>query len=60
MYSQMAVMKKYDRESNVRLWEDAPKQAVRLLTAAFSLYCVWVTLYSTAMRIVLDSEPARG
>ena len=44
-----AVMKKYDRESNVRIWEGAPKQAVRLLTAAFSLYCVWVTLYSTAM-----------
>ena len=44
-----AVMKKYDRESNVRLWEGAPKQAVRLLTAAFSLYCVWVTLFSTAM-----------
>ncbi|MBQ9565271.1 MAG: TRAP transporter fused permease subunit, partial [Synergistaceae bacterium] len=43
------VMKKYDRESNVRVWEGAPKQMVRLLSAAFSLYCIWVTLFSTAM-----------
>lgn len=44
-----AVMKKYDRESNTRVWEGVPKQAVRLLSAAFSLYCIWVTLFSTAM-----------
>ncbi len=44
-----AVMKKYDRESNTRVWEGVPKQAVRLLAAAFSLYCIWVTLFSTAM-----------
>ena len=43
------VMKKYDRESNVRIWEGAPKQFIRLLSAAFSLYCIWVTLFSTAM-----------
>ena len=43
------VMKKYDRESNVRIWEGAPKQAIRLLSAIFSLYCIWVTLFSTAM-----------
>ena len=44
-----AVMKKYDRESNTRVWEGAPRQAMRFLSAAFSLYCVWETLFSTMM-----------
>ena len=44
-----AVMKKYDRESNVRVWEGVPKQIVRWLSVAFSVYCIWVTLFSTAM-----------
>ena len=44
-----AVMKKYDRESNVRIWEGKPKMVVRLLSVAFSLYCIYVTLFSTAM-----------
>ncbi|MBQ9275077.1 MAG: TRAP transporter permease [Succinivibrio sp.] len=44
-----AVMKKYDRESNVRVWEGTPRLLVRLLCAAFSLYCIWVTMFSTAM-----------
>ncbi len=43
------VMKKYDRESNVRVWEGYPARAVRLLSVAFSLYCIYVTLFSTAM-----------
>ena len=43
------VMKKYDRESNVRIWEGYPAKAVRLLSVAFSLYCIYVTLFSTAM-----------
>ncbi len=43
------VMKKYDRESNVRVWTGTPKQLVRLLSALFSLFCIWVTLFSTAM-----------
>ena len=44
-----AVMKKYDRESNTRIWEGTPKLLVRGLAIAFSLYCIWVTLFSTAM-----------
>ena len=44
-----AVMKKYDRESNVRIWEGKPKLFIRLLAIAFSVYCIWVTLFSTAM-----------
>ena len=31
-----AVMKKYDRESNTRVWEGAPKIAISILMAAFS------------------------
>ena len=42
-------MKKYDRESNVRIWEGVPGKIIRYLCAAFSLYCIWVTLFSTMM-----------
>ena len=44
-----AVMKKYDRESNVRIWEGTPRLLIRLLAIAFSVYCIWVALFSTAM-----------
>ena len=44
-----AVMKKYDRESNTRVWEGTPRRILRLVGAAFSLYCIWVTLLSTMM-----------
>ena len=44
-----AVMKKYDRESNVRVWEGMPKTIVRLLSIIFSVYCIWVTLFSVAI-----------
>ena len=44
-----AVMKKYDRESNVRIWEGKPRLLIRLLAIAFSVYCIWVALFSTAM-----------
>ena len=44
-----AVMKKYDRESNVRVWEGIPKQVIRWLMVAFSVYSIWVTLFSNAM-----------
>ena len=43
------VMKKYDRESNTRVWEGAPKQVVRWVMVAFSLYSIYVTLFSTAL-----------
>ena len=44
-----AVMKKYDRESNTRIWEGTPAVIVRWISALFSLYCIYVTLFSTAM-----------
>jgi TRAP transporter 4TM/12TM fusion protein len=44
-----AVMKKYDRESNVRVWEGLPKQVIRWLMVTFSVYSIWVTLFSNAM-----------
>ena len=43
------MMKKYDRESNVRIWTGVPRKVVRYLCAAFSVYCIWVTLFSTMM-----------
>ncbi|MBP5169082.1 MAG: TRAP transporter permease [Oscillospiraceae bacterium] len=42
-------MKKYDRESNVRIWEGIPAKINRYLCAAFSVYCIWATLFSTMM-----------
>lgn len=42
-----SVMKKYDRESNVRVWEGNPKLAVTCILAAFSLFCLYVTLFTS-------------
>ncbi len=42
-----AVMKKYDRESNVRLWEGKARIAVNCVLAAFSLFCLYVTLFAS-------------
>ncbi len=39
-----AIMKKYDRESNVRIWEGIPKQVVRFMLAGFSLFLMWMNL----------------
>ena len=44
-----AVMKKYDRESNVRVWEGTPRLVVKGLMAAFSVYSIYVTLFSVAL-----------
>ena len=44
-----AVMKKYDKESNTRVWEGRPAVFIKCLSALFSLYCIYVTLFSTAM-----------
>lgn len=41
------VMKKYDRESNVRVWTGKPALVVKVLLIGFSLFCIWVTLFST-------------
>ena len=32
------MMKKYDRESNVRIWNGVPGKVLRYLCAAFSIY----------------------
>ena len=40
-----AVMKKYDRESNTRVWEGAPKIAISILMAVFSVYCIVDTVF---------------
>ena len=40
-----AVMKKYDRESNTRLWEGLPKLVIRWLMVAFSAYCIIDTVF---------------
>ena len=41
-----AIMRKYDRESNVRVWEGKPKIVVGIILAAFSMYCIYVTLFA--------------
>ena len=46
-----AVMKKYDRESNTRVWEGGPKIALRVLMSAFSVYCILMTLFSKALPV---------
>ena len=42
-----AVMKKFDRESNVRIWEGTPRLVVNLLLAMFSLFVIYVTLFTS-------------
>ncbi len=42
-----AVMKKFDRESNTRIWEGKPKIIVNCVLAAFSLFCIYVTFFAT-------------
>jgi TRAP transporter 4TM/12TM fusion protein len=44
-----SVVKKYDRSSNQRIWTGLPSQVITLLCAAFSLYCIYVTMFSTAI-----------
>lgn len=41
------VMRKYDKESNTRIWEGIPKIVVTGLMVAFSVYCLLMTLLST-------------
>lgn len=41
------VMKKFDRESNTRIWEGKPKIAVTAVLAIFALFCIYVTLFTS-------------
>jgi TRAP-type uncharacterized transport system fused permease subunit len=43
-----AVMKKYDRESNTRIWTGTPHFVVTTIMSLFSLYCIWSTLFNKA------------
>ena len=51
-----AVMKKFDRESNTRIWEGVPKIVVNCFLAIFSLFCIYVTFFATwPQEIILSS-----
>ena len=43
------IMKKYDKESNTRIWEGIPKIVITAFMACFSVYCIYMTLFSTAL-----------
>ena len=44
-----AVMRKYDRESNTRVWEGWQRWVVGILMVAFSLYCIGMTLFFSGL-----------
>ena len=47
-----AIMRKYDRESNTRIWEGKPKTVVGVILALFSLFCIYVTLFANFLEQV--------
>ena len=47
-----AIMRKYDRESNTRIWEGTPKIIVSCVAVLFSLFCLYVTLFANFMEQV--------
>ena len=47
-----AVMKKYDRESNVRVWEGLPKKIIHYVMAAFAIYCIIDAIFLTTLQEV--------
>ena len=42
-----AIMKKYDKESNTRIWTGVPAKVLRLVMVAFSLFLLWMNLFAT-------------
>ena len=40
------VMRKYDRESNTRIWQGVPKAIITAVMVLFSVYCLCMTLFS--------------
>ena len=40
------VMRKYDRESNTRIWQGVPKAVITSVMVLFSVYCLLMTLFS--------------
>ena len=49
-----AIMKKYDRESNTRIWEGTPRKILRVLTALFGIFLIvmnmWIKMDERARR----------
>ena len=45
-----AVMKKYDRESNTRVWTGLPEKIIRYLMAAFAVYCIIDAIFLTTLQ----------
>ena len=43
------IMRKFDRESNTRVWEGVPKIIVNCVTVLFALFCIYVTLFANFM-----------
>ncbi len=46
------IMRKYDRESNVRIWEGVPKKLVSAAAILFSLFCLYSTLFANFLEQV--------
>ena len=46
------IMKNYDPESNVRVWQGVPQYVVKCILAAFSVYTIYVTLFATLQDLV--------
>ena len=44
-----ALMRKYDRESNTRVWEGWQRWAVGAIMVVFSLYCIGMTLFYSGL-----------
>ena len=47
-----SIMRKYDRESNTRVWTGIPKAVVGIILALFSMYCIYVTLFANFLEQV--------
>ena len=44
-----ALMRKFDRESNTRIWEGTPKLIVDVVLAAFALYAMYCSLFAVML-----------
>ena len=44
-----AVMKRYDRESNTRIWEGTPKYIICAIMALFAVYCIIDAVFLTTL-----------
>ncbi len=55
-----AVMKKFDRESNTRVWDGKAQIAVNVILASFSLFCIYVTFFATWLDVIRLSSFVAG